>query len=414
MSSVELWVWLTTRECVGSIAQKRLLAHFGSIEFIYASNIQELSKVEGISKKQIMSVLNKDTSKAQKIIDSCIDLGISIITLYDSQYPELLRQIPDPPCVLYIKGRFPDLERRLAIAVVGTRKASKYGIDVTKQMTQELTAMRFTIVTGMALGIDGVANAAAIEAGGKTIAVLGSGLDVCYPKAHAKLMQAIIENGAVVSEYPPGTQPFAKNFPQRNRIISGLSAGVLVIEAGVGSGAIITAREALDQGRDVYTVPANIDIKSFEGSNKMIVDGEAMPIISASAIGNEYYSKIIDFNQHVNGIKCAKVAQNVRQYDEIYNVPVDEIAQEIKQLKKEQKKPVKQDIEPKYQEELEEDETKVLGAIESGASSIDEIIESTGMNTQDTVSAVTMLELDGFITRDYGRFIVSNKTLIDN
>jgi DNA processing protein len=183
-----------------------------------------------------------------------------------------LLQIPDPPPVLYVRGRLTN-EDEWAVAVVGTRRASAYGKTVTQRLVTDLAVNHVTIVSGLARGIDGEAHQVALDAGGRTIAVLGCGLDLIYPPEHRNLAREIVENGALVSEYPLGTRPEASNFPPRNRIISGLSLGVLVVEAGFKSGALITADFAADQGRDVFAVPGNLYARTNVGTNRLIQDG---------------------------------------------------------------------------------------------------------------------------------------------
>ncbi|MCH7759194.1 DNA-protecting protein DprA [Patescibacteria group bacterium] len=198
------------------------------------------------------------------------------ITIKDKNYPQLLKQIYDPPKQLYILGKLEKLEK-YPLAVVGTRKVSSYGRQVTEQFVRTLGRKGLTIISGLALGVDGLAHQAALDVKAKTIAVLGSGFDNIYPATHKKLAQDIVESGgAVITEYPPEMPPSKITFPSRNRIISGLSLGVLIIDAPERSGALITARTALEQGRDVFAVPGQIDDRNFVGTNELIKKGAAM------------------------------------------------------------------------------------------------------------------------------------------
>ncbi|HZC67388.1 MAG TPA: DNA-processing protein DprA [Nitrospirales bacterium] len=194
------------------------------------------------------------------------------IALGDERYPELLRAIHDPPAVLYCDG-MPELGDRQAVAIVGSRQATPYGLRVTDALAGELSGLGFTIVSGLARGIDAAAHRAALEAGGRTIAVLGCGLDVVYPPEHASLLNEIAGQGAVLTEFAPGTPPLARHFPQRNRIISGLALGVVVVEAAEDSGSLITARLALEQGREVFAVPGSIDAPTSRGPHGLLKQG---------------------------------------------------------------------------------------------------------------------------------------------
>ncbi len=209
-------------------------------------------------------------------------LRVGALRVIDDGYPRLLREIPAPPPVLYVRGRLtPDDE--LALGIVGTRQASAYGRHVTERLSSDLAAQRVTIVSGLARGVDTVAHTAALDAGGRTIAVQGCGPDLVYPPDHARLAARIVEQGAVVTEFPPGTQPDAGNFPARNRIISGLSLAILVTEAPEASGALITARFAAEQNHDIFAVPGNITNRGSTGANLLIQDG-AKPILKAEDV----------------------------------------------------------------------------------------------------------------------------------
>jgi DNA processing protein len=196
----------------------------------------------------------------------------AILRLEDDRYPERLRTIPDPPPVLYCDG-LPEPEDRVAIAIVGARQATSYGVRVTEALARDLAQLGFTIVSGMARGIDAAAHRGALAAGGRTIAVLGCGLDVVYPPEHGRLRAEIARSGSVMTEFPPGTRPLASHFPRRNRILSGLALGVVVVEAAEGSGSLITARLALDQGREVFAVPGPLDAPLSRGPHGLIKQG---------------------------------------------------------------------------------------------------------------------------------------------
>ena len=223
--------------------------------------------------------------------------NIGILTYSDEFYPSRLKTLKDPPCVLYYKGTLPDFDNRVCIAVVGTRKMSEYGKRAAFKIAYELASAEGVVVSGMALGIDSVAACGAICGKGKTVAVLGCGIDIVYPPQHTRLMNIIEENGVVITEFAPGTRPLGTNFPIRNRIISGLCQGTLIVEADEHSGAMITARCALMQGRDIYALPGNIDESNAQGTNSLIRDG-ANAILEARDILENYnliYGKNINY-----------------------------------------------------------------------------------------------------------------------
>lgn len=222
-------------------------------------------------------------SEADRILEICSKKRINILTISDDEYPEMLKYIADPPVVLYVRGRIP---KSNSIAIVGSRKASGYGIENANKIAFNLALADICIVSGMARGIDTAAHAGALEAGGETVAVLGCGADVPYPPENRNLMERIIDSGAVISEYPPGTPPSTFNFPDRNRIISGMSVGTLIVEAGMKSGSLITANYALEQGRDVFAIPGNINNYNSMGTNRLIKDGAKM-VLSVDDILDE-------------------------------------------------------------------------------------------------------------------------------
>jgi len=276
------WVGFNRVRGIGPARLRALLDAFGGIEDAWNASADALRQV-GLDRRSITNLLEArrelDLSKELALLQSA---GISVLTWEDPGYPARLLNIGDPPPVLYVLGELRE-EDEWAVAVVGTRTASAYGREAARVLASDLARAGITIVSGLARGIDAQAHQAALEAGGRTIAVLGSGLDVIYPWEHRKLAEQVVAHGALVSEYALGTKPEASNFPPRNRIISGLSRGVLVVEAGDQSGALITADFAAEQGRDVFAVPGNIFQRGSRGTNKLIRDG-AQPVLSANDV----------------------------------------------------------------------------------------------------------------------------------
>ena len=279
---LKYWVGFNKVPGIGPIRIKQILDSLGDIEAAWHASYDDLKQI-GLGLKiidefiRIRSELDMDAE-----LERILSKGIKVISWDSEDYPVRLREIESPPPILYVWGDFSPNDR-WAVAVVGTRRMTPYGEALTQESASALAVNGITIVSGMARGIDGVAHRSAMSSGGRTIAVLGSGLDHLYPPEHRRLAKEISENGAVVTDYPLGTRPEARNFPPRNRIISGLSLVVIIVEAGEGSGALITASFAADQGREVFAVPGNIHSKKSIGTNKLIRDG-ATPLLSVEDV----------------------------------------------------------------------------------------------------------------------------------
>lgn len=282
------WMWLSLRLGAASPVFTSLLQKFGDIDRIYEAEMSEYIDA-GIGEKYAELLCDKSVRYAGEVASYCAKYNVQTLAYDDGKYPKSLRSLKNPPILLYVAGKMPDLNRNLCIAVVGTRKMSEYGMRHAYKISYEMASAGAVIVSGMALGIDGVAACGAISAGGRTVAVLGCGIDVVYPKEHATLEKIIMHNGAVITEYPPSTKPAGMNFPVRNRIISGLSQGTLVVDADISSGAMITAKEAIIQGRDIYAVPGNIDGRNTLGTNSLIRDGAQAVLCGRDIIQNYTY-----------------------------------------------------------------------------------------------------------------------------
>ncbi len=258
---------------MGPLRMRRLIEVFGSPADVFSRSVDDLCSVEGIKRRIAVDIASFNSWKRiEKEIKRCESMGIDIVTYRDPAYPPLLREIDDSPLIFYKKG---DTEEgdRLSVSIVGPRRPTEYGRQVAEKIASELSCSGMTVVSGMARGIDTVAHKAVLREGGRTIAVLGSGLDIPYPPENADLMKRIASCGAVISEYPLGTKPLRENFPRRNRLISGLSLGVLVVEATSDSGTLITAGYALEQGREVFAVPGMITSRRSSGTNSLIKQG---------------------------------------------------------------------------------------------------------------------------------------------
>ncbi len=404
------WIWLAHRPGVNDRMKGELLRHFRDPEDIFFADREAFRHVEGLTEEAAASLADKDLSSSQRILDDCAARDLHILTWQDAAYPSRLKNIPDPPVVLYYKGILPDFDAEPLIGVVGTRSASAYGMQTAKRMGYQIGKCGGTVVSGMASGIDGMAMAGALTAGQKTIGVLGCGADIVYPLSNRALFRDVEKYGCILSEFAPGTPPVKWNFPRRNRIISGLSCGVLVVEAPEKSGALITARQAADQGRDVFVVPGNIDTPSCAGSNALLRDGAIM-VSSGWDVLSEYESQYPDkirfdpspSSQRVYPEEAAalKVAQNAA------------LPGKKKALKKQtNKKVIDKPATTPYSDVnvtasgLSPEEQKIVLALKSGERLVDDVIAETGLTTGKLLAALTMLELKGILKRLPGKRVI--------
>lgn len=281
-------IWLSGLPTIGSRKYHQLVEYFGNAEKVFKCSKKELEESNIINNDTIdLIIAKRNITKIDNYINKLKSSNILVYTVHDSEYPENLKNIYDPPPVLYIKGEIVE-EDFNSFAIVGSRKATEYGLKTAFQFGKELAEAGFTVVSGMALGIDSSAHKGALKAGGRTIAVFGCGLNYVYPSSGLNLAKEIIKTGAIVSEYPLGYGALPQNFPARNRIISGLSKGVLIVEANKKSGSLITADFALEQGRDVFAIPGNINSPNSKGTNELIKNGAKLTD-SISDILEEYY-----------------------------------------------------------------------------------------------------------------------------
>lgn len=422
------WIWLAQKLGAGNRYLPYLMERYSDAFEVYRADSEELFDTEMPEALQ-EALSDKKLDEALAISDYCTRLRIGILTYKSELYPAGLRRLKDPPTVLYYRGRMPDLSKMVSISVVGTRTMSEYGKSAGYKIAYELASAGVCIVSGMALGVDSVAACAALEAGNTTIAVLGSGVDVIYPKEHTTLYKKIIERGAVISEYPPTTRPDGRNFPQRNRIISGLGMGTIVIEGDMRSGALITAECALEQGRDLFALPGNIDSANASGTNALLRNGADL-VLEASDVLNRYslyHANKLDFAN----LTRAKARSSVS--DEVllrYGVHLDAGREE--KTEPVRRAPVKRDEAPKQSEKLENiaessahikepavTDTKVLdqlpekyrdifGAIPDGRPvSFDEVL-AVCKTPGEAMSALTFLEIKGAVSSLPGGYYLKN------
>lgn len=414
------WIWLAHRPGLSDRGRAALLQRFQDPEDIFYADRKTLAEVEGLSGTGLEVLGDKSLDEAQSILKICRDKKLGILTFQDAAYPRRLRNISDPPAVLYYKGQIPDLESCPAIAVVGTRKASAYGLTTAKRMGYQIARCGGIVVSGMAYGIDGMATAGALTAGSPAVGVLGCGVDVVYPMSNRSLFRDMEEYGWLVSEFPPGYPPSRWTFPKRNRIISGMCNGVLVIEAPEKSGSLITARQAAEQGRDVFAVPGNIDLPSFQGSNQLLRDGAIM-VSSGWDVVSEYeglypnslrkeprqcrqtaYPEEVQFAADSEK-QYEKVAQDIQKPEQIRNLK--------KKLDKIDKKDIDNAASRPYSVvdtdsiPLSDEERSVIQILEQGERLVDDVIAQTGLPAGKLLSLLTMLELKGVVRRLPGKRI---------
>jgi len=355
------WIALSQVKGLGGVSFKKLAAHFVDPTRVFSASAEELQQVPGLDKSVIEGLVNfSGWEQIETEIRRIRQAEVTIVPFTDVRYPARLRMIADPPPFLYVKGEI-RAEDDKAVAVVGSRSASDYGRKVTRDLSRGLSALGFTVVSGLARGIDGTAHETALRCGGRTIAVLGSGVDRAYPPEHAALYRRISQNGAVVSELPVGTRPMAFNFPPRNRLISGLSLGVVVVEATEKSGSLITAALAVEQGREVFAVPGEVGSSRSRGAHRLIRQG-------------------------------AKLVETVEDI-------VEEIAPQLLTRAGEQAKDGRRGLPQNASEEVK----KIFHLLQERSLQIDEVIESSGFSPSKVSEVLLDLELQGYLRQLPGK-----------
>ena len=408
------WVWLAERVGIASKSFSRIVDKYDDPYDVYRLEPEEIEQLEGISSRLKERLSDKAIEGAYSILQYCKKNRIDIIGYGDKRYPARLRTIEDPPVLLYCKGRLPDLNSRLCVGMVGTRKMSEYGKQSAYKISYELGAANVCVVSGMALGIDGVCACGAIEAGGQTVAVLGCGISVVYPKEHERLMQAITKHGAVVTEYPPFERPNSGNFPKRNRIISGMCQGVLVVEGAHGSGALITASKAIAQGREIFALPGKINESNSEGPNELIKDG-ANVALSSNDIIEHYdflYHSTISFRglskAKRSAVPCEAVLEKYGVSSVYYKgryVPVKDSPASVQtvdmdkaeEVCKQQSVPAVSDNSERIFSGLDDVTQRIFTLIPDGTSFTPDAVAAHGIDVGDVITALTVLEISGLV-----------------
>ena len=410
------WIWLATRPDIGDGMKCELLRHFQDPEDLFFAEADDLAQVEGLPEKAVESLKDKNLLPAEEILSRCADKGIQLLTYRDAAYPNRLKNIPDPPLVLYYKGRLPDFDGLPLIGVVGTRKATAYGLGIAKRMGYQIASCGGIVVSGLAFGIDGLAMRGALTAGMPVVGVLGCGADVVYPVSNRSLYADTEQHGCLLTEFPPGTPPMKWNFPKRNRIISGLSCGVLVVEAPEKSGALITARQAADQGRDVFVVPGNIDVETCAGSNALLRDG-AMAVSSGWDILSEYESLFPGkIRRDTTPSRQAAYPDEIRRAEAEAQPQNTRVAQKARRPgKKKERGDDKIDVDNRSKapyidvndplKSLSPEEQAILDTLGSDTRLVDDVIAECGLPAGTVLATLTLLEVRGLVTRLPGKRI---------
>lgn len=395
------WIWLSRLPRVTIRQKLTLLQMFRDPEDIYYAHEAALCQAEGITEKAMENLAQKDLTEARQILRNCDEKSISILTYGDGAYPSRLKNIPDPPLVLYYKGCLPDWDNMPVIAIVGTRKASAYGMQAAVKFGNQIAACGGLVVSGGADGIDARAMQGALQTGKKTVAVLGCGADVVYPAKNKELFAQTEKQGCILTEYIPGTPPNSWNFPQRNRIISGLSNGVLVVEAPEKSGALNTARHAADQGRDVFVVPGNIDAENCAGSNQLLRE-RAIPVFSGYDVVREYeciYPQSITRDPGRNPNELLVAQEPV--YPSIPQSPV--LVHDKKSIDNREKSGYS--VNRDAFSGLTAEEKAVVSQLTRTPKTVDTVIADTGLPAGKVLSVLTMLAMKGVVQNHPGKCV---------
>ncbi len=388
---LQYWIWLSTRKYLRGERQLALLERFGSPQEVYLADADALKAAAELQQRELASLCDKDLTAAKSILARCDEKRISILTWQDANYPERLKNIANPPLMLYYEGTFPKLDDHVSIAVVGSRHASAYGLMHAKRLGYQLARSRIVVVSGGARGADTQALLGALTGDHPVIAVLGCGTDVAYPAENKVLFDDIRRRGCLISEYPPGTPPLGEHFPIRNRILCGLCQGVLLVEAPRQSGAMITARIALEEGRDVFTIPANLGTDSASGNISLLKSG-AILVESSYDILNEYAGRYAGLDT---------------TYEPTPAPPTEN--ETPAQPRPAPGKVVKTALEDAIRG-VSEEEAALLRLLADGPLDADSIIERSSIPAGQVSGTVTLLEIRGYLRRYPGhRFGLSDK-----
>ncbi len=367
-------MWLNLKTEIPIAKRVALLTYFGSAESVYCAEKHAYIESGFLTKPMIHALMQKNVRHARQEIELAEKLHVRLVDCFSPLYPASLKELNDYPLILYVRGDVTVFNHKAAFCVVGARHCTAYGMSASIGISEQLARCGMIIISGLAVGIDAAAHRGAIRGGGKTIGVLGCGMDINYPKENEQLREDIVKNGAVITEFPFGTPPYGTNFPLRNRILSALSLGVAVMEAGDKSGSLITARHAAEQGKDVYALPGNISNPQSCGTNRLIQDGATL-LLGADEILAEY----------------------ILRYPSLFEI------QELVEEKVAEEKDKQTDIKsPLLENGLTDMEKQLYKALDKTPKSIDVLCTSTGLSAKEINTLITMLLIKGKIKEHGG------------
>lgn len=404
----EYWIWLATRSQVGPVAIKKIMERFPTPEAVFQASEGELRQVEDLNKRELAGLLDHDMTTPKLVLEDCAKLEIEILTMGDEEYPQRLLDIAGPPPVLYYRGQLPDFDEEAAVGIVGTRDATPYGVYMAKKLGYQISHNGGLVVSGHAEGIDAASLEGALLADRPVVSVMGCGVDVIYPGKNKQLLRDVAARGCLISEYPPGSPPIGGHFPVRNRIISGLSLGVVVVEAGSSrSGALLTANCALEQGRDVFAIPGNVGSRQSRGCNALIRQGATL-VRGGRDVLQEYEAL---FPQKLHLSQTPLAGQTERAVPQLKVASPVAVPRAVKKAKTgaEEKIPVDKAENGAYIDLQELKNTKSSEQMElitqllDGPAHADDLVERTGLPTGSVSSALCLLEVEGLVEKLPGR-----------
>ena len=419
MSDLEYWIWFSGLRCLRVRTRSALLDRFENAKGIWFADRSELEKIPGILPEELEELSRRDGSEAVKILRRCAEEDIQVITIQDAVYPDRLRNIPDPPYVLYVKGHLPSIDAEPVIGIVGTRRSTPYGDKMARNIAYEIAAGGGIVTTGLAGGIDSRAAEGALMAGGRVIGVLGVAINDVYPSWNGRLYSDVQTLGALVSEYPPDAKGSKEWFPRRNRIIAALSLGVVVAEAPPRSGALIPAHRALDYGRDVFAVPANADAGNSRGSNQLLREG-AFLAENGWDVLKEYEAQFPDCI-HKDG--CGDIPKELSIPEENRKAEKSKDEKTLEKVtrgflkfrspvRKKEEAAVPVQAEASVLEaqlgSLNENQLKIIGAMDKASMHVDDIIDLSRLPAATVLSELTMLQIKGFVRQEQGKRFTLN------
>lgn len=391
MAELKYWIWLSTLSGVSGQMRLALLHHFGgSPEAVYLGDEGEYLLVEGMTRQTAQTLkANKSLAQADQVLGDCQRLGLRIITIRDVEYPERLRNIYMPPLLLYVQGRMPQFDDEVAIAMVGTRRSSPYGLEMGEKLAFQLAGLGAVVVSGLAAGADAATHRGALRAGGFTVGVIGGGHDIVYPRESRYLYEDLAVRGAILSEYPPGTEHRGAHFPVRNRIISGLCLATVVVEAPEGSGALITAGQALEQGRDVFALPGQVGDFHCAGSNLLLRDGAGV-VTGPWDILSHYTERF------PHKIRSTRLEEPRRFGGGV-------VKEEPERKPAEESEPKLPVLDLSQDNGFTDDQLRIVRALRDKTLQVDDLIEEVQLPARRVLSALTVLEIDQIVTQESGK-----------